>query len=175
MSDWFSQFEVKPSQAAKPAPDWFTQFETKKPAAAEPSWFDSLSTFLDRATKPIQPSEIYKMVQAVNPLLQTGDKSFAQSMAERTRAGKHPHAAFAETLTEWRPVAAAKGILEAQGKLGADAQADFAEGRIGDGVVKAVNYLLPMFGPGLQHAGEEIQRGNIAAGLGDTAAIAGSV
>lgn len=154
--------------------DFFSQFEPVKPSGSKsepakaPSWLDSVGTFLDRATKPIQPGEINKQVQAVNPLLMApGTDGNFIDVAKRE--------GVLSAVSKYRPVAAVRGVLDAQGKLAADAQKDFEAGNYGAGVVKALHYLIPVLGPGMQHAGDELQQGNIAAGLGDTAAIAGSV
>jgi hypothetical protein len=166
MADWFTQNAPKPAAPAAPvAGDWFAS-NAPKPAAPAPSWLDSVGTFLDRATKPFQPREINKTVQAVNPLLMTGEKSFGEV------AGSE---GLGAALSQYRPIAAVGNVLKAQGRLAEDAQKDFEAGRYGEGVVKALHYVLPMLGPGLQNAGEELQRGEVAAGLGDTAGIAAGI
>jgi hypothetical protein len=87
---------------------------------------------------------------------QTSPISMVQGLAQ---AGAHP----IETV---------RAVLGAQGDLADKAEDAFKKGNYVEGLQHAINYLIPVLGPQLDVAGNQLRAGNIAGGLGTTAGIA---
>lgn len=179
MADWFSQNAPKapaPAAPAAAAGGWFASNAPKaEPAKPATSWLDSLGTFLGEATDSVNPKTIWKGLQAINPLEMSTPENAAQTYDRHRQSGQKPLTAALSTAGEYKPVAAVGNVLKAQGKLAEDAQKEFEAGNYGAGVVKALHYLIPVLGPQMQEAGDSLQRGEIAKGLGQTVDIAGQV
>ena len=73
------------------------------------------------------------------------------------------------------PVTAAKGMLAAQGVPLDNAIAAYKSGNTGQAAVHLLNYFLPIIGPILDKSGNELQKGQYAAGLGDAMGLAGAI
>lgn len=66
----------------------------------------------------------------------------------------------------WHPIETAKGVLGAQDKVRQDAMAAFDKGDYVTGTAKMVDWLIPFLGPRLSEAGDLLQQGETARGLG---------
>lgn len=64
-------------------------------------------------------------------------------------------------------VGTGRGMLEAQGQLGVDAYEEFQAGNYPRAARKAVNYVLPVLGPGIDSAADQAEQGNYAGALGE--------
>lgn len=176
-SNWLDQYLVRetasaPPQAAggsfaspaatAPTATWLDQFAVKPPAdsARVPSSFamvngqpvanepDDEPTWMDSATNFFKEA-----LKSVNPI------AINQGMADAL----------------WDPRGALAGILNAQGEVGAKAKAEFEKGNYAQGARHAINWLLPVVGPRLDQAGDFMQEGEFAKGLGATVDVAGQV
>jgi hypothetical protein len=72
----------------------------------------------------------------------------------------------------WHPIDTAKGVLDAQDQLRLEAQELFKAGDYGNAAVKALYWLMPIVGPQLDDAGEQLNQGEIIKGLGATTDVA---
>lgn len=66
------------------------------------------------------------------------------------------------------PIDTAGGMLRAQGELGARAASEFKSGDYVGAATHGAEYLLPGIGPTLAHAGDQLESGDIAGGVGTT-------
>jgi hypothetical protein len=80
----------------------------------------------------------------------------------------HPIAAGQALL---HPLATLQGIGQAQGQLFDDAKNAFAQGDYVRAGRKFGEYLVPLLGPMLSHAGDEMAQGHFMRGLGETLGI----
>lgn len=64
------------------------------------------------------------------------------------------------------PIGTAKGLLEAQGALGAQAGRELKSGDYVRGLAHGIEYLIPGLGPTMAHSGEQLESGDIAGGTG---------
>lgn len=73
------------------------------------------------------------------------------------------------------PLDTLKAIGAAQGKVGLEAKDAFDKGDYIGAAAHALYYLIPLVGPALDHAGNELRAGRTAAGLGDTLGLASAL
>ena len=73
------------------------------------------------------------------------------------------------------PLKAAHNVLQAQGHLFDKAQEAYKQGDYVGAVAHAINWLIPVLGPVLDKAGEEMKAGKFAAGTGDTLGLSASL
>lgn len=71
----------------------------------------------------------------------------------------------------WHPIDTAKGVLSAQDQVRADAMKRFESGDYVGGTAKMLYWLIPLLGPRLSQAGDYLEQGEVAKGLGATADV----
>lgn len=92
-------------------------------------------------------------------------------LSESTQSLRNLGPAVTQTVTH--PVRTAQGILQAQGELEQRAEEAFKKGNYVEGARHVINYLLPFIGPRLDEAGNYMQQGEYAKGVGATLDVAG--
>ena len=117
-------------------------------AQKEDSWLHGLKNWWEQ----VNPAPVGQMI---NEALTTGPLSWFGA----------PGAGLDVARQMWNGMAAAHGEVKAK------AEAAFKAGNYGEGTRHVLNYLIPLFGPGLDKAGDELQRGDIAGGIGTTAGV----
>lgn len=98
--------------------------------------------------------------------------AYFQNLLPSTNAGDYlyPFAHPIDAISNLPLVADA--ALKAQGAELPKSIESFKRGDIGGGLSHGLGYVLPVVGPALANAGEQIRSGDVAGGLGATAAIA---
>lgn len=138
---------------------------TSAPASAPRTWLDSAGDFVGESLAWLNPKNINRAVQSVNPA--TFDPT-----APDIVGGSSPYSTAANAFGRWTPVATARKVLQAQGELAQKAGESVGKGNYVEAGRHAAAYALPFLGPRLDEAGDLMQRGETAKGLGATVDVA---
>jgi hypothetical protein len=129
---------------------------------------------------PLPPEDIGAGMTGLRPPLPPGVTSrFFSSLAETALPSTtladyaYPFLHPIEAIKNLPSVAGA--ILEAQGAEATTAGEAFKAGEYGKAALHGLGYTVPLFGPPLARAGEQMREGDIAGGLGTTMGVAGQL
>jgi len=137
--------------------DWFASNAPKDTKGSSRSWLDSVGDYLGEALSGLNPKTINKGVQSLNPFTRTAGDLTADSFNPLTSGpGK------------WTPIDTMQKMGQAQGQIAERAEDAFKKGDYATGVRHVLSYLLPVIGPRVDQAGDYMQQGQYAKGLGAT-------
>jgi hypothetical protein len=159
MPDWFTLNAPGSNAPQSSQTDWFAANAPKNTQTSgdKRGWLDSVSEYLGEALSSLNPKAINQGVQALNPFTRTAGPLTADSL--------NP---FTEGPGKWTPIDTVQKMGKAQGELAAKAEAAFKKGDYATGIRHAIDYALPAIGPRLDQAGDYMQQGQVAKGLGAT-------
>lgn len=148
--DWFS---VNAPKANPSSGDWFAANAPKRetPAPSKPT---PPKNWLDRPTGP-EDFPVYNMAKGAWNVI-----------------SGIPSALFGERGMVTNLAGAVKGAGEAQGQVYDQAKQALDRGDYFRATVKGVEYLIPILGPAMSAAGDKMEQGDVAEGIGEIATTA---
>ncbi len=150
-----------PARESQPTTDWLTQSGISGARPVERPDFSSTNATDDQGRSLVRGDHPHaRVARAAGDFL--GE---ALSSLNPVKINEAVQQAF------WHPIDTAKGMLSAQDQLRKDGQEAFAKGDHATGTAKMMYWLLPIIGPRLSEAGDMLQQGQTAKGLGAVADV----